>query len=75
MYYIIGDVALLSPRQMKPGMVNHTGIIQTADGTVDAPIGLGELAGLTVTNEAGPLLDVSYYFYVQIECFFLKKFI
>ena len=59
--FIIGDVALLSPRQMKPAMVNHAGIVQTAEGTVDAPIGLGELAGLTVTNEAGPLLDVSYF--------------
>ena len=37
------------------------GIVQPAEGggTVEAPIGLGELAGLTVTNEAGPLLNVS----------------
>ena len=48
---------MLSPRQLKGGMV------QPAEGgtNVEAPIGLGELAGLTVTNEAGPLLNVSVY--------------
>lgn len=44
---------------MKPGMANHSGVA-TAE-TVDHTLGLGELAGLTITNEAGPLSDVSNY--------------
>lgn len=55
-----GDVALpssgYSPRSMKPGMANHSGVAAEA---VDHTLGLGELAGLTITNEAGPLSDVS----------------
>ncbi|XP_057316600.1 striatin-3-like isoform X2 [Hydractinia symbiolongicarpus] len=56
----IGDVALpssgYSPRQIKPGLVNHSGAVVES---VEVAIGLGELAGLTVTNEAGSLIDTS----------------
>lgn len=57
---IIGEVALpssgYSTRQMKPGMANHSGV--PTEG-LDHTLGLGELAGLTVTDEAGPLSGVS----------------
>jgi len=56
----LGEVALpspgYSPRQMKPGTPNHSGMSAEA---VDVAIGLGELAGLTITNEASPLSDNS----------------
>ncbi|XP_066923122.1 striatin-3-like isoform X1 [Clytia hemisphaerica] len=56
----LGDVALTSsgysPRQMKPSLGNHSGV--SPEG-VDHTLGLGELAGLTVTDEAGPLSDNS----------------
>ena len=55
-----GDAAVpstgFSQRQVKPGMVNHSGI---AAESVEIAIGLGDLYGLTVTNEASPLSDVS----------------
>ena len=41
---------------MKPGMANHSGVPSAE--SLEVAIGLGELAGLTVTNEAGPLSDV-----------------
>jgi len=60
-FYFSGEVALTSsgysPRQMKPGMANHSGVASEA---VDHALGLGELAGLTVTDEAGPLSNVSH---------------
>ena len=59
-FFLIGEVALpssgYSTRQMKPGMANHSGV--PTEG-LDHTLGLGELAGLTVTDEAGPLSDVS----------------
>lgn len=45
-----------SPRSMKPGMMNH-GSAASAESAVET-LGLGELAGLSITNEAGPLSDV-----------------
>lgn len=54
----LGEVALpssgYSPRQMKPGISNHSGVPSAEN---DRTLGLGELAGLTVTDEAGPLSD------------------
>ena len=55
-----GDAAVpssgFSQRQVKLGMVNHSGV---AAESVEIAIGLGDLYGLTVTNEASPLSDVS----------------
>ena len=64
----IGEVALpssgYSTRQMKPGMANHSGV--PTEG-LDHTLGLGELAGLTVTDEAGPLSDVSLFIAYKIK--------
>ena len=74
--YLIGDVALTSsgysPRQMKPGLGNHSGV--SPEG-VDHTLGLGELAGLTVTDEAGPLSDVRIFHKIIVFVMIFIQFI
>lgn len=72
-FFFTGEVALpssgYSTRQMKPGgMANHSGV--PTEG-LDHTLGLGELAGLTVTDEAGSLSDVSFN---HILVMFLQPF-